>query len=244
MTILSDYFLARTIDDFYKPAMMEFDGSTGYYINTTFTTSSNVVVGVMRFKRASWSGDALECMYAARGPTSYIRLAVYLYSSDFSTVELRSKVSVAVNNTANTAIVRLLSINEVIDNVEHALYFSYDATAGTFIFKIDAIDADDSGYSSRVLTTGTLNTGASSSFTVGANDVSAPYRYGGEIGFVGYHDAYLTNWNDFMDSNGNPKDFDGSSWLFWNEHGNMINNLGSGGNMTENGTIIVGKGGN
>lgn len=52
-------------------------------------------------------------------------------------------------------------------------------------------------------------------------------------------------------SDGLPKALDESSWtewgaqpLFWNEHGQMDNNLGSAGNMTRNGTIVIGKGGN
>lgn len=36
----------------------------------------------------------------------------------------------------------------------------------------------------------------------------------------------------------------GAQPLFWNEHGDMENNLGSAGAMTKNGTIVVGKGGN
>jgi hypothetical protein len=54
----------------------------------------------------------------------------------------------------------------------------------------------------------------------------------------------LTNWSDFMDGQGNPKQLDEISWtewgaqpLFWNANGDMEANAGSAGNMSKNGTI-------
>ena len=115
----------------------------------------------------------------------------------------------------------------------------------TFVFEIDAVAADNASSTNRVApTTGVMDAGANSFFTVGSNTTSVgTVLWNGEIGFCGMSDTYLTNPNDFMISSG-PRQLDEVTWSqwgtqpeFWNEFATMIDNKGDAGNMTANGTI-------
>lgn len=235
--------------ELYTPAMMEFDGSTGYFSTNSLTTSGNKVTVVLRFKRAQFTGAATELLSWCENINR--RWGIRIFSSDHATTGNRNKVTVRVKNSAGTDICWLLSTAEVVDGNLHTLFFAFDGDTGSATFIIDGINADDTGFASRVApTTGTLNTGASSVCTVGAGNAGT-VPSAANIGFFGHREAYLTNWQDFMESDGRPKQLDESSWtewgaqpLYWNEHGDMENNFGSAGNMTRNGTVIVGDGGN
>ena len=142
----------------------------------------------------------------------------------------------------------------------HTVVFAFNGDTGSASFVIDGSDADDTGNASRVTpTTGTLESGSAAKFSVGINDaVSGLFKFQGQVGFVGYRDAYLTNSTGFMQTDGTPKSLDETTWaewsggsvtspqgrpLFWNPAGDMVNNLGTAGAMTKNGTINVGTGG-
>ena len=234
----------------YSPAMMEFDGSTGWYSDATPTgMTGNKQTVVARFKIASFTGGGLQRLVRLEDTINNSRLSLLLYASDHTTTERRSKIEFYVSDSAGAGKCHLLTIDVVADDTMHTVFASYDGDNGNATFYIDGVDADDTGFTSRVApATGTL--GSPDDLGIGANN-SGANKVTGDIGFVGMDNTYLTNWSDFMETDGRPKQLDESGWtewgaqpLFWNEAGDMINNLGSAGNMTKNGTIIVGKGGN
>jgi len=244
----------------FTPAMMQFNGSSGYY-SDLFTSSGNKVTNVFRFKRASFTGNAVEAPFFVRGPTPFrVRAGFYVYSSDYATAAYQSKLSFQIQNSAGTNICQLYSSAVVCDGGVHTVFASFDGDAGTAVFYIDGINADDTGAAGRVApTTGTLQTGASSIFNVGENAAAASLYFEGDIGYVGHRQAYLTNWSDFMYSDGLPKALNESTWaewgggssasplprpLYWHEGGYMQGSLGAEGAMTANGAIVMGKGGN
>lgn len=234
----------------YFPAMMQFDGSTGYYSKTSVLTSGNKITIVSRFSRGSFTGGGLQCLARMDGPTSKIRGRIEVASADYTTAAFQDRVFVQTENSAGASICLLLSPPGYLNGESHTIFYSFDGDTGSAIFRIDGVDVDDTGNASRVApTTGTLESGASSVFSVGANRLGGN-KYGGDVGFVGHRQAYLTNWQDFTQTDGSPKPLDESTWaewgaqpLFWNPHGDMANNLGSAGAMTKNGTINVGNGG-
>ncbi len=241
---LSDYFPDH------HPAMMEFDGATSFYFKS-YTSSGNKVATVVRFKVASFTGGGASYVVRILGP-GQDRAVVLFFSSDHADSDRANRVLVRTRNSDVTIICDLYSPIGFLDDKVHTLFYSFDGDAGTALFYIDGNDADDTGNADRIApTTGTLDSGASSSIFIGAANSTPTNVLDGDAGFVGHREAYLTNPLDFMDAKGNPKALDESGWtewgaqpLFWNEHGEMDNNLGSAGNMTVNGTIILGKGGN
>lgn len=238
----SNYVKQRTL---YKPAMMEFDGSTGYYSKTNVAPTGNKVTCVMRVRIDSFTGDV---RYHLVDDSSNDRVVMYVVSSNHSTLTNRQGKLVAyTRNSSSTVIGLLISNITIIDGTERTVMYSFDGDNGTAQLIIDGSNADDTGNADRTApTTGTLGT-TSNTVVVGARSTPDEYT-NGEIGFFGYDDQYLTNWSDFMDSSGNPIKQDETTWansgwgsqpLFWNEHSEMDNNKGSAGNMTRNGTIVV-----
>ena len=236
--------------DAHTPAMMQFDGSTGYY-SATFNPSGNKTTTVLRFNKTSFTGGAGQYIAHVESAASRDRVAIAAFASDHANANVRDRIVFLVYNSTGTIICYLATLAAYLDGNNHTLMASFDGDAGTAQFIIDGVDADDTGWVSRVSpTTGTLSTTASTPITIGAF-VSALNFYGGQVGFAGYRDAYLTNWSDFMQADGSPKALDETTWtewgaqpLFWHEAGKMDENLGSEGAMTKNGTINVGKGGN
>lgn len=235
-------------DNFYSqylPAAQIFDGSTAYY-NLSHTSSGNKVTFVCRFFLAAFGGDTNMSLFRAQSSTPRVRLAILVGSSANATAGFQNKLRMAVENSAGTTICRLISTSSVVDNGWHTLFCSFDGDAGTATFYIDGANADDTGNASRVApTTGTLGSGASSAFYVGSNQVPSLFWLGA-IGYVGFKEAYLTNWSDFMRTDGWVKKINEVAWtewsgqpILWNPHAQMSYNLGSGGNMTANGTIRV-----
>jgi hypothetical protein len=237
----------------YTPAMMKFNGSTGYYSKTGITTAGNKVSVLIRLNIPSFTGTtAIQRPFWVSGPSvAGFRILFIVYSSDYAAIPaLQNKFGAYAENAAGGTAFLILSSSVVADSSNHTILFAYDGDAGTAQLIIDGVDRDDTGSPTRVLGTATLKAGAATSCFVGADAGPANF-VNGQIGFCGYRDAYLTNWSDFMQADGSPKALDESTWtewgaqpFFWNEHGDMINNLGSSGAMTKNGTIVVGKGGN
>lgn len=195
----------------YHPAVMQFDGKS--YYSKSVTTSGNKVTVVARFKQASFTGaSAYKGLMVAGGPTGKHRPAILLISSDYSTAGRRNRVQVQVQNTAGTLICRLFSINEFMDDQWHTLFFSFDGDTGSATFYIDGANEDDTGNAERTApTTGTLDSGTTN---VELGRLSTSY-VSGEIGYFGYADAYLTNLQGFMDSQGNLKRLDDFRWTQW-----------------------------
>lgn len=243
-------YRVRRLEPAYTPGMMEFDGSTGYYSYSSGTATGNKCTAVMRFQIPSFTGDKYIYLGAFNGNGNFQqRLSVFGFSSDYSADATRAgKLQVFSENSAGTAICKLISTAAVMDGQVHTLMYAFDGDAGTAFFYIDGVDADDTGHTARVApTTGTLGTTAFAAsigaYTSGVNPTA------GSIGFVGYRDAYLTNWGDFMEADGTPKQLNEITWpewgaqpLFWNPHGDMTNNRGLLVDMTKNGTIDVSDG--
>jgi hypothetical protein len=232
-------------EDGYTPDMMDYDGSTGYYRKTGITTSGNKVTGVLRFKIDSFTGGGFYylCRIASNGPDRE-RLVIVAWSSDYADPDLAGRISVWTRNSSNALISFLHSPAGYLDGESHTLFYSFDGDAGTATYRIDQEDADDTGNADRIApTVGTLGTGKKSQVGLGASNTGTKF-VDGELGFFGHREAYLTNYIDFMDSLGNPKELDETTWtewgaqpLFWNADGDMELNAGSAGNMTKHGTI-------
>lgn len=228
----------------YTPAMMEFDGSTGYY-SQTLNFGGTGITAIARFICGEVAGASQMICF---GFGSTLPLKLEIIASDAGSNP--NKLLVGVKNSANSAYVcQLYSTQAFNDGTEHTVFFSYNGATGTAIFIVDGVNADDTGNGARILTTGTLG-GTAIGFGVGGTS-SGTALLNGQVGYFGVKESYLTNWQDFMYTDGSPKALDETTWtewgaqpLFWNEHGDMENNLGSAGAMTKNGTIVVGKGGN
>ena len=209
MTNLTDLFPAVPT---YTPAMMQFDGSTGYYNKASLTTVGNKVSFVARFKHASFLGAAKEQRIIGLYDSSY-RGLVTSYSSDYTTTARRSLLSLIVQNSAGSTVCRVFANIAVDDNNTHTLLASYDGDAGEATMVLDGVDVLDTGHAEHTLTTGTLETGSMSA-EVGRFNAGSEYL--GDIGFVGYRDAYLTNWSDFFYTDGSPRQLDTIGWTQWN----------------------------
>jgi len=240
MSNLSDYFLSNQ----YTPAMMEFDGSTGYYSKSGVTTTGNKVTIVGRFKCGSSTDDQRIVTAVANGS---LRIQIGVKESDHASAP--NLLQFVCYTAAAALLANVVTSVTVTDNLEHTFLVAYDGDAGTAVIYIDGASVIDTGHTLHSLSAGTLTTG-STGFWVGSSNSPSLY-FNGEIGFIGIHDAYITDPTLFFNAANNVKKLDESGWtewttqpLFWNEHANMVNNLGTAGNMTKNGTIIVGKGGN
>lgn len=247
MTNLSTLFPAQTAADFYKPAMMEFDGSTGYY-NKTYTASGNKVTTIVRFKIPAFVTATIPFMYLMH-PVGALgdRCSLSLVATDRTPSDEAGKIRAIVGDSTGTELCRFFSESIVNDSEAHTIMWSYDADNGAGQLVVDGVVEDDTGVASRVApTTGTLDTTATALYV--GDVIGGIRKVAGELGFIGHDDQYLTNWSDFMDINGNLIKQDEATWansgwgsqpLFWNEHGFMEDNKGSAGDMTENGTIVV-----
>lgn len=234
----------------YTPAMMQFNTDSDYYSKATVAVSGNKFTVVARFSLGALSGADYRTVLMCR--STYDRFVMYQTGDAWVADARVNCLSVEIKNSTGTLLAKLPTpAGSYIADGAHIMMLSFDGDAGTASWIIDGASAIDTGnawYSAP--TTGTVE-GGTPTFVVANNLGASRGIDGGQIGFYGYRDAYLTNWNDFMDNNGNPKEIDTSTWtewgaqpLLWNHHGNMENNLGSAGNMTRNGTIVVGKGGN
>jgi hypothetical protein len=226
----------------YDPGMMQYNGTTGYYSKTGLTTSGNKVTVVLRFSAASSAADQ-RLFSVVR--TANLRVGVTVKENDHANVDMRNKLQFICFTSTGTIICRVQSLASVADSVVHTVFLEYDGDAGTAVMRIDGVDALDPGNSLHTLTTGTITTGASTDFYVGAGAGPALY-HAGQLGFVGYRDIGGLDWADFMEPDGAPKPLDETTWSewgaqppFWNAQGDMEDNLGSAGNMTKSGTITA-----
>ena len=236
----------------YTPAMMQYDGSTGYYGDSSVGASGNKVTAIIRFQGTTFTGGSSKYLLRVKDSgTGRNRVTIFALASDHATPDYQSRFVFSTDNTSGTKICQLVTPVRYLDGNPHTAFYSFDGDSGVATLIIDGVNGDDVSNSQRVApTTGTLYTVVVGSYG-SANDTSAVLPFDGSLGFCGLSNTYLTNWSDFMDTSGNPKALDESTWtewgsqpLFWNEHGEMTNNLGSAGAMTKNGTIVIGKGGN
>jgi len=234
----------------YTPALMKYNGTTGSYLKS-HTNSGNLVTVICRIAAATLAGTSSRYIIRINGVSSFVRASLLILDSTHTDTTARNKLRFRCVSSANVALVDIITTSDITDGLPHTVFAAFNSTTGAATFVVDGIAVDDTGWANRVApTTGTLEAGTGDC-VVGAASATPTNPYDGQIGFFGYRDAYLTNWSDFMRSDGSPiAQAESGAWggwgaqpLFWNEHGQMDNNLGSAGNMTRNGTIVVGKGG-
>jgi hypothetical protein len=227
----------------YFPAMMEFDGSTGYYSKTGLTFAGNKFTVICRFILPTYSSDSgSDRIIGVQGGGGFRGLLI-TYGDTYATTTRRRKLSLLAQTSAGATICRIFSSSNIDDGLPHTVFAEFDADAGTAVLRIDGVDEIDTGNAEHTLgTTGTLVTSAA---TAEVGRSTSDY-WPGQISFLGWRDVGGLTWSDFMQTDGTPKQLDESTWtewgaqpLFWNPHGDMVNNLGSGGVMTKNGTINV-----
>jgi hypothetical protein len=233
--------ISFTGGDAYDYPMMTFDGSTGYYTGTA-TYSGNLTTSLLRFNVSSFAGSGVAPRLMYVQGSGGIRSLIIMYSSDYATATRRNKLSMICQTSTGSTICRVFSTVDVNDGNDHIVLAAFDSTTGVASMIIDGADDLDTGNAEHTLATGTLAQGAGQAIAIGADTAPANF-VGGEIGYCGYANTYLTNGSDFM-SGSTPKEIDESGWtewgaqpLFWNKYGTMTDNKGSAGNMTANGTI-------
>jgi len=227
--------------------MMKFDGGTGFYSDVTVTYSGNKSTLVGSFKIASFAGDVVQYLQITIGSGGKPRGAILAVSNNFSTLpNRRDKVQFFVFNSAGASACVLISPIGYLNGELHTVFAAYDGDAGTASFRIDGVDADDTGNADRVVpVTATLDAGAGS-YYVGSTS-GGLNKLTGSLGFTGYDDTGGLTWSNFMQTDGTPKPLDETTWsqwggvqpLFWHEAGKMDENKGSAGAMTKNGTITL-----
>ena len=218
----------------YDPAMMVYSGS-GYYSRVASWSRTGSYTVMMRFKIPSQASDKMLMQHAK----TYINIRFVVKGS---ATGVPNKLEVLGQDVSGALNIRHISKTAIADNQHHIAFLSYNSAAGTSVFYVDSVDADDISWPSRVLTISTLQTTGSHAIGVGA-DQGGNAKLTGEVGFFGMSNSYLTNPLDFM-SGAYPKQIDESGWsewgaqpVDWNTFGEMTDNKGSGGNMTKNGTI-------
>lgn len=222
----------------YRPPMMLFNGTTGYYSHT-FTSSGNKVAGLIAFNIASFSGGGAQYLMHVRSAANRDRLAIVAMSNDHANADFRDNLLAISQNSSGTNICRLVSQSGYLDAENHTLLYSFDGDAGTAVFRIDRINADDTGNASRIApTTGTLDSGASTDITIGAFDGGSNFA-NGRLGFAAHRQSYVTDYAAYMDRYGNPRQTDFSSWLYGHFAAKMDENQGTAGAMTKNGGITL-----
>lgn len=219
----------------YNPSMMIYNGSA-YYDAPATTTSGNQVTVVCRFKIASSTTD--QKILQING-TASPRVQVTVKESDHASVP--DKLQLVVWNDASGIICNYNSSIVVADDAYHVALLAYDGDAGTAVMYVDGVEVGDVTAPIHTLTTGTVGSGTGAGL-VGASTGPA-LHVTGEMGYIGYHDTYLTNFADFMDGN-SPKQLDETGWtewgsqpLWWNASGKMTENKGSAANLTQVGTF-------
>lgn len=236
----------QSIGGLYRPGVMQYNGTTGRY-SGTFTSSGNKVTTIARFRISSFTGGGTMRLVHCPGPGSArLRVFIAARASDFSDADQADKIVTVVQNSAGTNICFFVTPSGYLDGNLHTIFFSFDGDIGASTFIVDGVSGDDAGNADRVApTTGTLETGASTPFGVGASTGGTDFVTG-VIGFCGHRQAYLTNWTDFMNADGSPKQLNEALWtewgaqpLYFNPHGQMDNNRGSAASLTKSGTVLV-----
>lgn len=237
----------------YFPAMMQFDGSTGYLQRTsTWNLSAGfticAVLKVDSFVTATRSNAYLLDM---KSGASVIALGLVVEASDNAEVTRQSKLTMFSQTTGPTNICHVTSGLDIANGERRIVLGSYDPVGGIahlYIDDIETLNASAQGYS---LTTGTPG-GSSGLKTIGKNSSVSGRDYPGQLGFFGigpYIDLSVeANRAKFYRSDLSLIKQDESVWansgwgvqpLIWNEHGFPTVNAGSGGAFAVKGTISV-----
>lgn len=225
----------------YDPLMMTYDGVGGHYSDAAITVANNTFTVIGRFTAADKT-DAQEIV-RVRNASGRIRLAMTVQPNNHGTPDRRDILEILLHSDSGSTLCRLQSLVAVNTGAEFTFFFSYNSANAAFTFKVNGIDAVDVGNDGYVEpTTGTMPTG---SFVINiGNNVTGTSWLNGKLGFFGMRDAYLSNWGDFFETDGSPKELDESGWTewgaqpsYWEAQGEMDAHEGSLAQMTENATI-------
>lgn len=228
----------------YSPDMMAYDETTGYYSKLHTSAGNKQTLGARVNITEGVTGKS-QNIAVANGTTGP-RAALLIIVGNQPNPDFQNTINFIVWNSTGNIITRLVTEPGVtMAGAEHTIFTAYDGDAGTAILVIDGEDGDYPSHANRVEpTTAVLRTGSGSN-VVGAT-ASATRLLDGEVGFLGMSETYLTNWSDFFNVDGNPKELDeatrtewGAQPLFWNANGNMELSAGSAGAMAKNGTITL-----
>ena len=200
----------------YDPAMMEYDGSTGYYTATSITTADNKQTLAFRVNADSFTGSAALYQVAhIINASSRVRMGVQVYSADHAQTSRAGKLHCYIQNDSGTLIGRFQSIDTIIDGLTHTVIISFDSDLGTAQIIIDGVSAIDTGNADYIAPA--IDTLADGACTFSFGATADPLNHAGcDIGFFGYRDAYLTNWQDFMETDGHPKYINEATYPAWN----------------------------
>jgi hypothetical protein len=208
--------------ELFTPAMVKYNGNGRATLG--ITTSGNKVFGVVQMKRESFTGASFERLIAVRGSSNSLRFLLTIYSSDYATVANRNKVSLYVANAASTTLALLISDVEVCNDVENNLYISIDFDdVSDYVFKVNGVDADDTGHADRVLINGVPDSGLGTITLASLSATAMSEGYSGYLGYTIYDDNHRTDWETFIEADGTPRNIDGSALMFYNPHGGHSN---------------------
>jgi hypothetical protein len=233
----------------YLPGMMTF-ASGAYYNKTSLTLNANYRTLVFRINRGAYTDNANEVLFISRKdtPTNHFDLLVDAFGTSYSDSSVAGRMRFYLSDTSGTAICNLATSTNLFDGADHTVFFAYDAVTGSAVLYVDGVNGDDLSYTSRTLTTGTLNTG----IEVFVGGVGSSNTYTGEISYLGLDETYLTNPTDFYHPTNGLQELDETGWTEWGsqplvwqgEADLSVENLGSIGLFTKNGTITGPNGNN
>jgi hypothetical protein len=226
----------------FTPAWMEFDGVDGLWdrAGVTWDLSSGWSLVFMfdldSFLTATWPNNYLVNF---RGASARQVCTVIAEPSDDATQA--NKINIFSQNGSGTNLFNFRS-TEVMGAGKFALLASYNPSTGA-----GGMWLNDVLQQQITLTTGTIATGSAEK-RVGA--LATNFRtVKGQMSYFGFDNSFIdfsveANRRLFFDAANNPKDYDFSSWLVGNEHGDLSNNKGTEPNFTRVGSIVVGNRGN
>lgn len=225
----------------YPPAYTVYDGVDDDVFFEVVPDSTNKITASFGFKIGSATVNQFV-MYTLLTQVRF--MAVVVPSTDGNNP---NKMWVRIKDSSGTTLCQLYSIDAVTDGEWHSFFLAFDGDAGTAIFKIDGVDADNVGATGRVApTTGTLE-GSQDLILANVQDVAGPSTQWGAMSLteVVYDDSYLTNWEDFSSGSSMTQldrndwaEFGGNQPHIYSPAGQGWDNLGSvgaptSGNVTE-----------
>lgn len=222
----------------YHPPGTSFDGIADAY-TASITTTGNVVRWVLRFRKDGFTGDTSDYAFIVTGANGRQRCGALFWSTDNTgTPESAGNIQLFAQNTAGTAICRLMIKPGLYDGQWHTIIFSFDATAGTVFCRVDGKDLNDYSHVNYLApTTGTLESGAGTVFV--ARNTAGTAFLEAELSWFGVDDGAITSIDGYVSESGEPLPIDFSTWLCGHFAAYMEENEGTIGAFSAAGTPTV-----
>ena len=220
----------------YTPALLNLDGTTQYFSADGFAVSGDNIVKLVQRFRGATSGT-IQGLAGIVQSNWVGRIGVYQSTNIDANP---NRLYVQCGNTASAVILRLYSPTEIIDGEDYVLTFEFNGDTAAHIFQLNRVDQDDGANPGRVApVTGTLAGGAACKGALGATRHDGNFKYSGYIGYFACDNTGGLDPADHTDTSGNIREYDASSWLFYNPHGLLDDDLGTVGDFINNGDIKV-----